>query len=121
MWDGINRRRFPRANYKCKIVIRNKGDASKVFATHTENIGVGGISVLIKEGIDLFRNVELELLLEDTGPTVKCDGSIVWVVKKSDPANKGDMTFDTGVEFSNLKQADRERIGKIVDLIISSS
>ena len=42
MWNGINRRKFPRANYQCTIVIKKRLNA-KTISTQTENIGAGGI------------------------------------------------------------------------------
>ena len=56
MWNGINRRKFPRANYKCLITIR-KRLTSKVLSTQTENIGAGGICVIIKEDLGLFSSL----------------------------------------------------------------
>jgi len=121
MWDDINRRRFPRADYQCIITIKSKGEIPKIITTHTENIGLGGICVILKEDFNLFRNVELEILLEDSSQPLRCSGSVVWVVKKSDPANKRAITFDTGIEFLNIKEVDKVRIEKIVDQIMSSS
>ena len=62
MWNGINRRKFPRANYKCLITIKKRLTA-KTISTHTENIGAGGICVLIKE--DLARGDQGMRLIRD--------------------------------------------------------
>ena len=45
MWNGMNRRKFPRADYKCIITIKSKEEIPKVIATHTENIGMGGMPI----------------------------------------------------------------------------
>ncbi len=76
MWSGINRRKFPRANYKCSIAITKK-DSSKSISTHTENIGVGGICVIIKEDLGLFQGVNLELFLEDNETPIKSAATVV--------------------------------------------
>jgi len=119
MWNGINRRKFPRAYYKCNIVIKRRL-TSKVISTQTENLGAGGICVIIKEDIGLFQGVDVELYLEDKGPPIKCGGTVVWVVKKSEPKHKGSYVYDTGVEFIDLRPEDRERIIEVVESILKS-
>src|SRR3989338_1505093 len=118
MWNGIDRRKFPRAAYKCLITIKRRL-APKVISTHTENIGAGGICVLIKEDIGLFQGVDLEIYLDDGNIPVKCGGTIVWVVKKASGARKKeDVLYDTGVEFIDIRPADQDRISNIVEAIL---
>lgn len=119
MWNGINRRKFPRASYRCLITIR-KRLTSKVISTQTENIGAGGICVVIKEDIGLFQGVDLELYLEDDAPPIKCGGTVVWVVKKSEPKQKGVYLYDTGIEFIDIRPEDRERITDLVEEILKT-
>ena len=116
MWDGINRRKFPRANYKCLIGIKKRLTA-KTISTHTENIGAGGICVLIKEDLGLFQGVDVELFLDETRPPIKCGGTVVWVVKKSS-SKKGGTLYDTGIEFIDIRPEDREKISEIVEDIL---
>ncbi len=120
MWQGMNRRRFPRANYKCIITLRNFEGAPKIITTNTENIGIGGICVVLKNGVELFRNVKLELFLDNYSPPIKCDGIVVWVVKRTDPAKKETGEYDIGVEFSNINDNDKGRIGDLVEKIQTS-
>src|SRR3989338_3882534 len=112
MWNGINRRKFPRANYKCLIAIK-KRLTSKSIATQTENIGAGGICVIIKDDLGLFQGVDLELYLDEARPPIKCGGTVVWVVKKSDPKHKGTYSYDTGIEFIDIRPEDREKVSEI--------
>lgn len=120
MWNGINRRKFPRANYKCLISIKKRMNA-KTISTHTENIGAGGICVLIKEDLGLFQGVDLELFLSEKDPAVKCGGTVVWVVKKSELKQKGSYLYDTGIEFIDIRPEDREKITDAVDNILKAS
>ena len=117
MWNGINRRKFPRANYKCLIAIK-KRLTSKTISTQTENIGAGGICVIIKEDLGLFQGVDVELFLNDNRPPIKCGGTVVWVVKKSEPRHKGTYLYDTGIEFIDIRPEDRERVSEVVEKII---
>ena len=115
MWNGINRRKFPRVHYQCTIGIHKEGEP-KTIATKTENIGEGGICVLLEEDLGLFKGVNLELELEDSpGPNIRCSGTVVWVVKRRDPKDKNILFFDTGIEFVDIDEPGRERIAKIVE------
>jgi hypothetical protein len=112
VWDGIDKRRFPRIKYECIIKMR-KTASPHIITTQTQNIGVGGICVLLNEKINLFEKVEIELLVEKTSKPISCAGSVVWVIERS-WAEKESPQFDTGIEFLKLKEEDRGRIDKIV-------
>ncbi|MGB2705656.1 MAG: PilZ domain-containing protein [Candidatus Omnitrophota bacterium] len=115
MWNGIDRRKFPRVHYRCVIYMRKKG-STKTISTRTENLGAGGICVIVKEDLGLFRGVDLELDLEDETPlNIKCSGTVVWVVKKRDPKEKGAVYYDTGIEFVDINEDGKNRISKIVE------
>ena len=118
MWNGINRRKFPRASYKCLISIKKRLTA-KVISTQTENIGAGGICVVIKDDLGLFQGVDLDLFLSEDSPPIKSGGTVVWVVKKTDPRQKGSYRYDTGIEFIDIRPEDKERISEIVEEILT--
>ncbi|MFH0764276.1 MAG: PilZ domain-containing protein [Candidatus Omnitrophota bacterium] len=118
MWDGINRRKFPRANYKCLISIKKRLTA-KTISTETENIGAGGICVIIKEDLGLFQGVDVELYLDENRPPIKSGGTVVWVVKKSF-SKKGSYLYDTGIEFIDIRPEDREKISERVEEILKN-
>ena len=118
MWDGINRRKFPRANYKCLITIKKRLTA-KTISTQTENIGAGGICVLIKDDLGLFQGVDLEIFLDENRPPIKCGGTVVWVVKKA-TTKKSAYLYDTGIEFIDVRPEDREKISEIVEEILQN-
>ncbi|NQT07084.1 MAG: PilZ domain-containing protein [Candidatus Omnitrophica bacterium] len=121
MWDGINRRRFPRANYKCVISLKSGGDVPKILTAQTQNLGMGGLCVMLKEGLDLFKNVGVELLLDDGKSPIRCDGSIVWVVKKNSPKTRDGVSYDIGIEFLDIKDVDKKRLGVAVDKALGPS
>jgi len=115
MWDGINRRKFPRVHYGCVIHMRKK-DSAKTILTNTENLGAGGICVIVKEDLGLFQGVDLELDLRDgKNANIKCSGTVVWVVRKKDPKEKDVIRYDTGIEFVDVKEIDKDRISKVVE------
>ena len=117
-WQGMDRRRFPRANYPCLVIIRRSSVRPEAMLTHTENIGMGGVCVILKKDLGLFTPVEVELDLMDTQPHIKCEGKIVWVVKRKDSDEKNPLFFDTGIELSKVKKDDQQRIYSIVQRLM---
>ena len=116
MWQGMDQRRFPRANYKCVVTLRQEGKPS-TLSTVTENIGLGGICILLEKSFDIFSTVELEISLDDGKSPVRVQGTVVWVVRRRD-VKKG-PNFDTGVEFSDISPEDKARLEAVVDKALS--
>lgn len=118
MWEGIDKRRFPRANYPCLIKITVKKPYFSL-STRTENIGCGGICVILENDLGRFTSVELELILPNGQPSVQSAGRTVWVVKGRYPEKRPPKRYDTGIEFVNLKEEYRKRIDHTVDEILA--
>lgn len=120
MWSGIDKRCFPRAHFQCHVVVRRKNHPED-FTTRTENIGVGGICVILARELSLFTEVEVELILPDqqAGP-VTSDGKVVWMVKQAKRrGERGPERFDTGIEFVNLADQARKRLEQVVQDILA--
>ena len=81
MWQGMDRRRFPRAHYRCKIIVVHRRHKEKL-STFTENIGLGGVCVVLSKELDKFSEAELLIYLEDGQMPLDCVGRIVWVVRR---------------------------------------
>ncbi|MBN1913357.1 MAG: PilZ domain-containing protein [Candidatus Omnitrophica bacterium] len=113
MWQGIDKRRFPRANYRCQVSVIRKAQKES-FSTQTENIGAGGICVILSKDLGKFCLLEISLYLQDGLPAVECDARVVWVVESKDK-------FDTGIEFVNIKKTDVLRIEKVVEECLKTS
>ena len=111
MWEGMNQRRFPRVQSRCIVRVRQHGATSAISAV-TENIGVGGVCVLLDQGIDIFSPVELELAVEDGKPPIRSQGTVVWVVRQRELKKK--QAFDTGIEFTNLAPEDKVRLEAVL-------
>jgi len=149
MWDGVDRREFPRVKYPCLITVRKETPPSFSILTHTENISVGGVRVIIKKKIEIMTEVEVEIDLMDTFTNVTSKGTIAWVkkvsagqkgqpkandkqiyllkgtiawVKEIPATRKGQpLRYDTGIRFIVLRNKDRERIQKIVNHLLGES
>jgi c-di-GMP-binding flagellar brake protein YcgR len=114
-WDGLNRRQFPRVNYPCLVTIRHDDKTQDAILTHTENIGSGGVCVILKKGLKMFAPVEIELDLLDLGHPIKCKGKVVWSVRRAGAEPKKPMFYDTGLEFVNMDDKEQVRIITIIE------
>lgn len=120
-WDGLDRRKFPRVNYPCLVVIKDSDENKDVLLTHTENIGIGGVCVILKKDLGMFNPVELEIDLLDLGDHIKCKGKVVWNVQRNlESANKP-LFFDIGIEFDELSEGDQNRLKTIVKKLVEKN
>jgi Tfp pilus assembly protein PilZ len=117
IWEGINQRKFPRVSYKCLIRVSKDG-REETIETYTENIGAGGICVILERDFGLFEDVSLEVFLEDGGNPIFCEGTIVWVVKRHPATQAEKVKYDTGVEFRDMADEDRVRISQLVESLL---
>ncbi|MCK5081636.1 MAG: PilZ domain-containing protein [Candidatus Omnitrophica bacterium] len=123
-WEGLNRRKFPRVNYPCLVVIRNSNEddeRNNVILTHTDNVGIGGVCVVLKQNVKMFSEVELELDLLDLGEHICCNGKVVWNVQRQSEVQEKPLFFDIGVEFIDIASEDQKRLERIVDRLVKNS
>ncbi|MGB2601290.1 MAG: PilZ domain-containing protein [Candidatus Omnitrophota bacterium] len=119
MWDGINQRRFPRVSYRCLILVSKDG-REEVIETFTENIGAGGICVVLDREFKLFENVAMEIFLGEEKEPINCQGTIVWVVKRHPTTDAEKVEYDTGVEFRDISDEDIKKVTKLVEDILKA-
>ena len=119
-WNGLNRRRFPRVIYPCMIKLSSKGHEAENILTHTENVGTGGVCLIVKKEVKLFTDVEVEIDLLDTDDHIKTLGKVVWVVRRKAIEEVKPMFYDIGVEFSKMSNKDKEHLQKTIDLLIKN-
>ena len=112
MWQGMDQRRFPRRKCQCIVNLRQLEKAAPISST-TENVGLGGVCVLLERALDIFSPVDLDLALEDGRPPIKVQGTIVWVVRRRN-LKKG-PSFDTGIEFAELSTEQKARLEAVID------
>ena len=117
-WQGLDRRNFPRVIYPCLVKIKTPQGEQESLLTHTENIGGGGICVIVKKEIRLFTDVELEIDLLDTDDHLKAQGRVVWSVRRKSMEELKPMFYDIGVEFVNLNSSDKERLRHVLSQML---
>ncbi len=105
------RRRFPRVAYPCKINISTE-EGEEEFRLHTENISSGGTRVILREKLDINTPIQVTLAIWDR--EIKTKGRVVWVIDINQPGSDTATLFDTGVEFTQLNQEQREMLSRLV-------
>lgn len=112
MWQGIDQRKFPRTQCKCVVKLQQKEKSSDIPAV-TENVGLGGVCVLLRKGLNIFSQVLLEITLDDGKAPLRLPGTIVWVVRRRQI--RKEVGFDTGIEFVSLEPQDKARLEACID------
>jgi c-di-GMP-binding flagellar brake protein YcgR len=108
MWDGFDKRKFPRLKLNCQIEIQPQMKKAPL-ATLTENVGVGGVCVIQNLPLERFSLCRMRLELQPNLPVIECTGKVVWIIERREPIPT-ERRFDTGIEFVDISSADRERI-----------
>src|SRR5271154_3332967 len=109
-WEGTDRRKFPRVMYPCMVKVISSDGSQQQLLAHTENIGQGGLCVILKNEIKLFTLVETEIDLLDINEHIKAKGKVVWDVRRKSVEKIKPMFHDTGIEFTEISKRDQDRL-----------
>ena len=112
----IEKRLYPRVNIVCKISAIF-ADRLLVFNTHTENVGEGGIRVILEERLNLSTMVDIELFLLDKELPIRCKGQVMWTAEIK-PEKIKHRIFYTGIKFTELSDHNKEEIRKLVEDVL---
>ena len=106
------RRKFPRAEYPCKIAIAAEKQREE-FTLHTENISSGGARVILPKSLQINMPAMIEISIGDKN--IQTKGRVVWVLEVKAPAKAGaSHLFDTGIEFTQLNPDDKEFLSRLI-------
>lgn len=119
MWDGFNKRKFPRLALRCEVSILADDQQTKPVLTLTENLGIGGVCIILDKALERFSTCNLRLDLEEGQPPIQCKGKIMWVVPTQ--ASGTAKQFDTGIEFTGLDSETQDRVRKFVETQVKKS
>ena len=108
LWDGFNKRKFPRLHLTCEVSVQPLGKP-KVFTASTEDVGMGGVSVMLPEPLERFGRCKISLELKDGEPPVQCTGRSMWVIPSQD-RRSAKRNFDTGFEFLDMDEFSCKRL-----------
>lgn len=111
MWDGFNKRKFPRLNLQCEIEIQSEVQSFPVIQTITENVGMGGVCVIVDQSLGRFNRCRLRLELnhQPDKQVVECSGKVVWIIATRDIRSRK-IRYDTGIEFMDIESDTRKML-----------
>lgn len=114
IWDGRNRRKFPRIAFPCLIKIRSVDGKDDAMLSHTENLSIGGVRVILKQMVKFGSLIDVEIDLMDTNDHLSCVGKVVWSEQRVETEVIKPLFFDIGIEFMNVSAVDRKRLDVVV-------
>ena len=117
-WEGMDRRKFPRVIYPCMVKVISTDGPQQYILTHTENIGQGGLCVILKNGIELLTPVELEVDLFAVDEHIYPKGRVVWNVRRKSIEKIKPMFYDIGIEFMGTSKHDHDCLQETIKLLI---
>lgn len=117
MWDGFNKRKFPRLSLHCEIAIQSEEQKTPLRAT-TENLGVGGVCVILDKSLERFSTCRIKIDAKN-GDALQLDGKVVWIVPTRDSKNTK-KRFDTGIEFQNVEPGQTAQLRSYIEKEVGS-
>ncbi len=111
------KRRFVRAAVDCKIHIQPP--MARTIPAVTENIGAGGIKVIVKERFFPHSIVGVEIFIEKE--KILCKAKIIYSLKSLEAENikpEDPALFDTAMSFSEIEEKDKQLINNFVNKVI---
>ncbi len=118
-WEGLNRRKFPRVNFPCMVTLAYNQDSKEVILAHTDNIGIGGVCVVLKKSLKMFIPVDLEIDLIDGDDHIKCKGKVVWSIRRKGDDQEKPFFYDVGIEFVGMDKQDSKRIDNTIQKLVN--
>ncbi len=114
MWNSFNKRKFPRIEVACDVNVKEH-NSPELISTKTENVGEGGVCLILDSAIAPFSRVDLKLDIGKLGEApIECSGKIVWCIR-SQVLHQKEVKYDTGVEFLDISPEDRDRVKKFIE------
>jgi len=106
--------------YPCMVKIISSGQEEEEMLTHTENIGQGGLCIIIKKDIKLFAPVAMEVDLLDMSDHIHPKGKVVWNVRRRPDEQVKPLFYSIGIEFTQMSKADHDHLQQNLQQLIKN-
>jgi len=87
--------------------------APEILLTHTENLGCGGMRLLIEKEIVVAQAVQVELFIGKK-KKITARAKVVWSMAIKNPCDQKTVLFDIGLEFIGITDAYKAEIERLV-------
>lgn len=110
----LEKRRFVRLDVRVKVDYEIVQSPQEKFKSFTKNLSQGGICLFLDNYLKKDTLLDLKLHVPDQTQPLEATGKIVWI----DTFKIGDKDakehFEAGIEFVDISQEDKDKIGKYV-------
>jgi len=108
------RGRYPRALYRCTVSLQD-GSKPIEITCNTKNISTGGACLVLPKSLEIGREVNIQLHLEDGLSPVKCCAIVKWTqAYHTNTPPQPAALCEIGFQYADLSQADLSRIERII-------
>jgi len=110
------KRDFVRLNLNVRVdwkKIIETSDFVGEFPDATRNISAGGLCLSMDERLQIGDKLQLRMKLPSE-KIINAQGRVVWIREFEINSREYKKTFDTGIEFTEIRDEDREKINKFV-------
>lgn len=107
MWDGFNKRKFPRISLDCQVAVSPQGK-SKILKSKTENLGAGGVCLITEEEVERFDRCHFKIEIPGA-EVIDGKGKVVWVIPQK-MAKAASKVYDVGIEFMDFEGDGQKRL-----------
>lgn len=111
------RRQFARVTVLCKVTVIF-GERLLMFDSHTENLGVGGMRLILQDNLMVNSELDIELFLPDRQKNLKCKGKVAWS-KEMTPRGINPRFFDIGIEFTKMEDEDKQMLQGTINALMT--
>lgn len=120
-YPGLEKRKFPRLKDSIFILGKLRSSPTEEFKAFTEDISAGGLMFGNERDISEEEQLELEIY-----QPMNCDkrkilsipvlAKVIWIRQiEKDNFEAGENKYKIGIEFSETKEEDRQRIAKYIE------
>lgn len=109
------RRKYPRLKFNVDVdykILRESGFISTT--AESKNIGAGGVCIIALERFGVGSSLSLKFSLPGAPKPIKAIGRVAWIAEFSVGDAPLHTAYDTGIEFTEISDEDREKINEYV-------
>ena len=117
-WNGRERRQAIRINASFVVKYSVKKKPYTKLNAHMKDLSHGGMRLLINEKLEEGVLLLLEFNIPDTTDAISTEGKVIWTEGEfSERDEAGRRIFQTGIQFINIKTADKEKLVSYIEKI----
>lgn len=111
--DAAEKRKYFRVYFPCKVVV---GSPTQIYISHTENISEDGLKIFVEERVLPSTVVTAEVFFEKN-KAFRCKAKVSWMKEFLNPLERKPVIYELGLQFIDMKPADKEYLRKLIAIL----